>query len=118
MDRPTGFFMPRSWCEVGTASGWKPLPSIWTVVPKRSVADSIVLRPKGSRDWETGRRPGAPASPGLVANRAPDQGGAGLQSRAGENLGVWSVACARWQGTDAMCRLAQLDELYRLADHH
>src|SRR5436309_7105670 len=46
--------------------------------------------------------PHFPASPGLVPNRAPYQGGAGLQSRTGENLGVWSAARARWQGTDPM----------------
>src|SRR5512133_1471611 len=55
------------------------------------------------------------ASPRLVPHWAPHQSAAGLQPRSRENLGVWSAARARWQGSDQMCCRAQLDELHRPA---
>src|SRR6266487_779324 len=54
----------------------------------------------------------------LVTHGSPHQGVAGLQSWTRENLGVRSAAGARWPGTDSLCRLAQLDELHRLACRH
>ncbi len=51
----------------------------------------------------------------LVYQWTSHQSTDGLQSRSPENLGLWSAARARWQGTDPMRRLAQLDELHRSA---
>ncbi len=96
----------------------KDFVAIWTQVVCHSTQP-----PQGSTTICTdetlaSRCPHLPARSGRVPNRAPYQGGARLQSRAGENLGVGSAARARWQGTDSMCRLAPLEELYREAFRH